>query len=307
MLISCKSALKRQQFPDLFRFLLSKLKIVSVMRFLLVMLLGSIAFGSCNVPKETLYFKDNRKTDTSVVVTHIPPYQQSLIAPDDILAVSVSSISDFTSKDPVRIFNEGGIEYNLTPANGNQASGGANSGGSNMKGYLVDPDGYIDYPVIGKLKVAGLTLREVKTLLANRLASDYVKDPVVEVRIMNYKVTVLGEVRYPGVVIAPNHRMNVLEAIAAAGDINLSGRKDNVMVIREINGKREFASVNLNSRNAFTNPYFILKQNDIVYIQAGRAVRENSANTFVRFFLPVIATTLATASAIIAFSLMSKE
>ena len=266
-------------------------------------LLGILAFGACNVPRETLYFKDNRRTDTSIVRTAIPPYQQSLIAADDILAVEISSISDFTSKDPVRIFNEGGILYNLTPTNGSQGSGGGNSG-SNLKGYLVDPDGYIDYPVVGKLKVAGLTLREIKTLLANRLASDYVKDPVVEVRILNYKVTVMGEVRYPGVVIAPNHRMNVLEAIAASGDINLTGRKDNVMVIREVNGHREFATVNLNSRNVFTNPYFVLKQNDIVYVQAGRAVRENTANIFVRFYLPVIATVLSVTAAFIAFSLM---
>jgi polysaccharide export outer membrane protein len=222
------------------------------------------------------------------------------------LAVEVSSISDFTSKDPVRIFNEGGIMYTLTPSNGSQGSG-TGSQGSNLKGYLVDPDGYIDYPVIGKLKVSGLTLREIKTLLANRLASDYVKDPVVEVRILNYKVTVMGEVRYPGVVIAPNHRMNVLEAIAASGDINLTGRKDNVMVIREVNGHREFATVNLNSRNAFTNPYFVLKQNDIVYVQAGRAVRENTANIFVRFYLPVVATVISVAAAIVAFSLMNKN
>lgn len=278
---------------------------------IVLILLGFLALGACNVPRETLYFKDNRRTDTSIVRTAIPPYQQSLVAPDDILAVQISSISDFTSKDPVRIFNEGGIEYNLTPSNGNQGSSGGNAA-SNLKGYLVDPDGYIDYPVIGKMKVSGMTLREVKTLLANRLASDYVKDPVVEVRILNYKVTVLGEVRYPGVVIAPNHRMNVLEAIAAAGDINLSGRKDNVMVIREVmdksgTGHREFAVVNLNSRNVFTNPYFVLKQNDIVYIQAGRAVRENTANIFVRFYLPVVATVISVAAAIIAFSLMNKN
>ncbi|RYZ53434.1 MAG: polysaccharide export protein, partial [Sphingobacteriales bacterium] len=185
--------------------------------------------------------------------------------------------------------------------------GGGGGGGENLKGFLVDPDGYIDYPVIGKLKVSGLTLREIKTLLANRLASDYVKDPVVEVRILNYKVTVLGEVRHPGVVIAPNHRMNVLEAVAAAGDINLTGRRDNVMIIREVNGQREFANVNLNSRNAFTNPYFILKQNDIVYVQASKAVRENSSNTFTKFWLPVIAAAASAVSAVIAFSLYSNN
>ncbi|RYY13046.1 MAG: hypothetical protein EOO04_32595, partial [Chitinophagaceae bacterium] len=86
------------------------------MRQLFVYLLGfMLLLGACNVPRETLYFKDNRKTDTAVLTTKIPVYQQSLIAPDDILAINISSISDFTSKDPVKIFNEGGIYYTLTP------------------------------------------------------------------------------------------------------------------------------------------------------------------------------------------------
>ena len=277
------------------------------MRNLLIIFLTTLAFASCSVPKETIYFRENRKTDTTVLTTELPPYRQSLVQPDDILAVQVSSISDFTSKDPVKIFNEGGIYYVLTPT---ISTGGSNSGGGaggfNLKGYLVDADGYMDYPVIGKLKVAGLTLREVKNLLAQRLASEYIKDPVVEVRILNYKITVLGEVRWPGVVIAPNHRMNVLEAVSAAGDITLAGRKDNVMIIREVNGKREFARVDLGSRNAFTNPYFVLKQNDIVYVEASRAIRQNQNNAVFNFYVPFINVLIGAGLSVYAISVLSR-
>jgi polysaccharide export outer membrane protein len=254
--------------------------------------------GSCSVPTQTIYFKNNTATDSTVLVTKIPPYKQSRIAPDDILAIKISSISDFTTKDPVSIFNDGGIEYVLTPTASN-GGGSSGSSGGGIKGYLVDPHGEIDFPVIGKMPVAGKTLREVKDMISQKLRENYVKDPVVEVRILNYKVTVMGEVRYPGVVIAPNHRMNVLEAVAAAGDITSSGRKDNILIMREHDGIREFARVNLNSRNAFTNPFFYLKQNDIVYVESSRVVRQEGNNSVMRFYLPFASTILSSIVAVI--------
>ena len=135
---------------------------------------------------------------------------------------------------------------------------------------------------------------------------NYVKDPVVEIRILNYKVTVMGEVKYPGVVIAPNHRMNVLEALAAADDITLAGRKDNVMVIRENHGRREFARINLNSRNAFANPYFYLKQNDIVYVEAARVARQQAQNDVVEFYLPALAEIFTSIIGVFALTQLTK-
>jgi len=111
---------------------------------------------------------------------------------------------------------------------------------------------------------------------------------------------VFGDVKYPGVVIAPNHRLNVIEALSAAGDIVIDGRRDNVMVIRENNGRREFARLNLNSRNAFTNPYFVLKQNDIVYVEASRVQRQANHNDVLRVYLPAIATFVTTLFGIVA-------
>lgn len=276
----------------------------------IVGLLGILFISSCGsfgtLQKRTIYFRSNEPTDSSVYITKIPPYIPSIVQPDDILAVKITSISDFTEKSPVSIFNDGGIEYVLVPSINNGSNGGGGGGNANLKGYLVDGDGLIDYPVIGKMKVAGLTVRQIKTMISEKLAANYIKDPVVEVRIINYKVTVLGEVRYPGVVIAPNHRMNVMEAVAAAGDISLSGRRDNIMVIRENHGQREFARINLSSRNSFTNPYFYLKQNDILYVEASKVVRQETHNNFTRFYLPTITSSLTSLVAIYAIFLFKK-
>lgn len=254
-----------------------------------------LMLGACSVPKETLYFDTNGATDSSVHLTKIPPYIPSFIQPDDILAVKVQSISDFVDKTPVEIFNDGGIEYNITAE-----GGGGGGGGDALKAYLVDAEGNIDFPILGKIKVEGMTIRRVKDTIT-QLLQTYVKSPVVEVRILNYNITVLGEVKWPGVVVAPNHRINVLEAIGAAGDIMITGRRDNVMVIRETKeGYRQFCRVNLNSRDAFANPYFYLKQNDIVYVAASRAHRQTNNNSFVRFYLPLITSTVAAIVAVYA-------
>lgn len=254
-----------------------------------------LLLGACSVPRQTLYFEKNGETDSSVYITKIPAYIPSYIQPDDIIAVKVSSMSDFVDKTPVAIFNDGGIEYNISAQGG---GGGGNN--ANLKAYLVDADGNMDFPILGKIKVEGMTIRRVKDTITHLLLN-YIKQPVVEVRILNYNITVLGEVKWPGVVVAPNHRINVLEAIGAAGDIMITGRRDNVMVIRETkDGYRQFARVNLNSRDAFANPYFYLKQNDIVYVAASRAHRQTNNNAFVRFYLPLITSVFAAGAAVIA-------
>lgn len=250
---------------------------------------------SCAAPQKTIYFAENAPLDPHVQVENIEKRKEIVILPDDILAINVSSISSITAgsgtSDPVTIFNEGGTVYNIT-----SSIGGGQSGGGSNKAYLVDANGFIDYPVLGKVKVSGLTLRQVKDMLAKRL-EDFVKDPVVEARIINYKITVLGEVGSPGSIIASNHKLSVVDAIALAGDMPITGRKDNVLIIRETEGRREYARLNLNSRNVFSSPYYYLKQNDIIYVEPAR-VRRQESNDFLRFYLPTITSLLSTAIAI---------
>ena len=214
------------------------------------------------------------------------------IQSDDILAINVTSISSNLlnkTADPVTMYNNGGTQFTLV------ATSGGGQAGQNS-GYLVDGNGFIDYPVVGKIKVAGLTIRQAKETIQSQI-KDYLKDPVVEVRILNYKITVLGDVNRPGTVVAPNHKINLVEALAAAGDVLITGRKDHIMVIREQEGRREFAYLNLNSRNVFSSPYYYLRQNDIVYVEPSR-VRRQENNEFFRFYLPAISSVLSTALAV---------
>ena len=264
-----------------------------------IALIGSIFLFSCAAPQRTVYFRTNDAVDSSVQVVAGSKEFESVIQSDDILAINITSISSVYDKDPVMIFKEGGTPYNVTA--------GAGSGGSSSAqnaGYLVDKQGFIDFPVLGKINVQGQTIRDAKSTIASKLKA-YIKEPVVEVRIINYKVVVLGEVGHPGTIIAPNHKINIIEAIAAAGDIPITGKKDNVLIVRENGPNREFARLNLNSRDIFQSPYYYLKQNDIIYVEASK-VRRQESSTFLRIYLPVISTIVSTALAVYAVILASK-
>ncbi|PZF72048.1 polysaccharide biosynthesis/export family protein [Taibaiella soli] len=249
--------------------------------------------ASCSAPKKVIYFNQDTPNDTTVAFQPLQSRPEVVIQSDDILAITVSSTLGISDKDPVGMFNNGGTQYSLT-AMSNGVGGGA--AGTNVSGYLVDREGNIDFPIVGKFHVAGLTLRQMKGNLSDKLKT-YLTNPVVEARIINFKVTILGEVARVGPVIAPNQRMNIIEAISAAGDIPVTGRRDNVLIIRERDGKREFGRINMNSKNAFTSPYYFLEQNDIVYVEPAR-VRRQETNDFLRFYLPTITTFLSTALAV---------
>lgn len=275
-----------------------------MIKYLQALALAIVLFAaSCVSPKKSIYFNTRAANDTVKDFANVLPRPEVVLKSDDIVAINVSSIDAFTQKDPVAIFNEGGIAYALSA----QGIGGnvGNTGGQQiMKGYLIDVEGNIDFPVVGKVKFAGLSLAYAKDTLAQRL-KNYIKDPVVEVRIINYKVNMLGEVGRVGPVVAPNHKMNIMEAITAAGDIPITGRRDNILIVREKEGKLEFGRINLNSKNVFTSPYYYLQQNDIVYVEPNRIKRQEQ-NEFLRFYLPTIASMLGTFFSIYGIVQLSK-
>ncbi len=135
------------------------------------------------------------------------------------------------------------------------------------KSLMVDDDGYILYPQLGPLKAVGLTRNQLRDLLISKLKV-YLVDPVVLVDFVNFKVTIMGEVGREGVIQVPTSKINILEALAQAGDITQYGRRESVTIIREKNGLREFGYVNLLSHNFFTSPYYRLQQNDIIYVRS---------------------------------------
>lgn len=145
----------------------------------------------------------------------------------------------------------------------------------------VDGNGYILYPQLGSIKAVDLTRNQLRDAITNRL-KNYLVDPVVSVDFLNFKITVLGEVARQGTITVPDAKINILEAIAQSGDITSYGRKDQVIVIREKNGMREFGYVNLLSHDFFTSPYYRLQQNDFIYVRPSENKPSVSEQTFLR-------------------------
>jgi polysaccharide biosynthesis/export protein len=210
-----------------------------------------ILISSCSTKRNLVYFSDLPKTtDFS---TAIKNYTAPKIQADDILSISVSSLNA-----------ESNVLFNnvLLPANNN----------SNViaekidDGYLVDKNGAINFPVIGKIPLAGLT-KEQATEKMTDLIKEHVKNPIVNIRYLNFKVTVIGEVTKPATFIVDTDKINVLEALGLAGDMTAFGRRENVLIIREKDGVRTTARIDLNKKDVLTSPFFYLQQNDVVYVE----------------------------------------
>ena len=159
-------------------------------------------------------------------------------------------------------------------------------GQAQQQNYLVDTNGEIDFPVLGKIKVGGLTRDETINLLKSKLSPDYIKDPNVNIRIANYKISVLGDVNRPGSYNIPNERITVLDALALAGDVRISAQRNNVLIIREEAGEKMQYRVDLRSNKLLTSPVYYLQQNDVVYVEPNYAsVQSASSNSNTTLFI----------------------
>ncbi|MEG1998990.1 MAG: polysaccharide biosynthesis/export family protein, partial [Bacteroidales bacterium] len=192
------------------------------------------------------------------------------IAPGDELSVNIES-DDIES---IAIFNKqqiktGSDNISIIGNSGNVNSNNVTSGNI----YYVDNDGNIKMPIIGKVNVAGLTRFEIERLIASLIYPQYVKqEPLVNVHINNFKITVLGDVVSPGIIDVQSDKINILELLARSGDISITGRRDNIMHIRTNNdGSRETFRYNLNDKYLLLSPYFYLKQNDFIYVEQNRS------------------------------------
>ncbi len=207
------------------------------------------------------------------------------IQPDDILFIRVHT------EDPLAA-----APYNLVSGQNMNI----NEQNATLAGYLVDPDGNIDFPVLGRLHVAGLTTTQLRDTLLTRL-ENHLKLPVVNVRFMNFKIAVLGEVGRPSTFSVSGERLTILEAIGMAGDFTPYSDKDHVMVIREVNGQREFGLLDLRSPDLFNSPYFYLRQNDIIYVQPIKAVTATVRDP-ISEVLPLVSGVLSIAALILALT-----
>lgn len=208
-------------------------------------------FSSCTSYKNIPYFKNLDAPANE----QIRNYSPLTIQPEDILGINVSSLNPEASS----VFN-----YNLTPIEGTYVNAD-----NPVMGYLVDYKGEIHVPLIGAMKVSGLTTSELRVQMKDKLLK-YLKEPVVNIRILNFKVSVLGDVGRPGIYTVQNERLTLPEALTLAGDLNITARRYDVLLIREREGKREYININLNSKDLFNSPYYYLKNNDLLYIQPDR-------------------------------------
>ena len=225
----------------------------------------AIFLFSCTSPRKVLYFNNLQDTIGATVKNGTDSLPNKLylaqanfetpIQKNDQLWISVGGIN---LQDLQVINSADGM-----PVGGSPGSSIVNS---SMLGYLVEADGKIKVPFLGAVKAEGLTRRQLENYLTEKL-KDYTKDPVVNVRFLNYYFSVLGEVTKPGRFPIQTERMTVLDAISLAGDLTEMGKRENVLVIREENGQRSFSRLNLLSKDAFTSPYFYLKTNDVIYVE----------------------------------------
>jgi polysaccharide export outer membrane protein len=181
------------------------------------------------------------------------------IQKNDILSIYITSLNEEASK----IFNTA----NNFVINSSTASGGS----AQSSGYLVNLDGNIQLPILGNIKAAGLTKREIKENITKILLDKKLLiDPIVNIRHINYEVTVIGEVGKPTVITVPNEKITMLKALGLSGDITTYGKKNNVLLIREKEGKKNVVRIDLNSSNFLTSPYYYLQPNDVVYVETNK-------------------------------------
>ena len=218
-------------------------------KFLLLFLIFTIA--SCSTKKQILYFQDAEKLENMKTAMEIEP----VFEVNDIIHIKVTSLNEEVVK-PFQM------------QTGGQSSGGGGGGQQNpsLMGYLVDIDGNIQFPVLGKIEVAGKSRSELESILTEKI-HDYVTDAVVAVRLLNFRVVVLGEAGSQTVVDVENERISMPELIATVGGINYTGKRMNIMVIREVDGVKSVGKVDMTSADVFKNPFYYLKQNDIVYVE----------------------------------------
>jgi len=226
------------------------------------------------------YFqKYSSSADSLKEQTTAPELYDARIKPKDLLSITVVTSESEASRN-----------YNLIvpqlydPASVSLLSASAGLSSSmiavqpTLQTYLVDNDGNIDFPVIGELKVGGMTRKEVEKMLQEKLASAFNKEvPIITIRIVNYSVNILGEVLRPGKYNTTNDRMTIFEGLAMASDLTIYGRRDNVKVLREnADGTKNYITVNLNDKNVINSPAYYLEQNDVVYVEPNSAKSRSS-------------------------------
>ena len=230
----------------------------------LILFVSVLLLCSCGSTKNVAYFQNADQIDYEMSRY----LYDAKIMPKDILTITVTTVNP-----------DAATPFNLTvPTVFNQNTRSSYNQPS-IQNYLVDNNGQIEFPVVGSIKVGGLTKSACELMILNKI-KPYLNEnerPVVTVRMTNYKISVLGEVAKPGMFTVNNEKINILEALAQAGDLTIYGVRDKVKLIREdASGRKEIHTLNLNDANIINSPYYYLQQNDIVYVEPNKVKARNS-------------------------------
>lgn len=227
---------------------------VNLFKFFLLSI-SIVMLYSCASHKDVVYFQGVGDYETKVGENN----HSQTFKVDDVVSINVSTL------DP-----QASVPFNLVK--GVEES----SLRAEQLDYIVDKSGNIDFPVIGQVKIAGLTAEKTKELLKEKL-SNYLKDPIINIRLKNFTVTILGEVKSPGTYPVIGEQITILEALGLANDLTIKGKRDNILVIRDFDGTKVYHRINLTSKEALDSPVYYLTQNDVVYVEPNKSAITASA------------------------------
>lgn len=230
-------------------------------KFFILAALSLLLSTSCVSRKKIAYFQDlpELALEADLAKSNLE------IQPNDLLTITVSA-ANIEAVQP----------FNLPLTSAPSLSGGGLGGRMELQSYLVDSDGNIEFPVLGTVHVAGLTRQGLVEKLKEEI-SKYVQNPIVNIKIVNFQVTVLGEVVRPGTFTVPDERISLPKALGLAGDLTIYGQRENVLIMRETGGKTEYKYIDLTSSDFINSPYYYLQQNDVIYVEPNSAQRQGAS------------------------------
>lgn len=223
---------------------------------------------SCITNKKSIYFNDLKKDSLypgpgPIVMDSITPFVEPRIEKNDVLAVTIQTIGQNETNTPITSNSPGNF--------------------SELNGFLVDQKGYIELSLVGFVKVEGLTTTEARELIKQR-AKEFWKEPVVNVRIANFDIYMLGDIGKTGTITSTSEKISIVDAIALAGDLNITAHRDNILLVRTEGNQKKFVRFDMSSSKIFQSPYFYLKQRDLIYVEPRRDKVQSGDNSFTRYF-----------------------
>ncbi len=238
-----------------------------------------VTLGSCVDTRKATYLNgvnENSKTAST-------PIPETIIDKNDLLSITITDLNP----DASAMFNRMTASVGAANPAGNNNNAALGATSNNSSEYLVNTKGTIQLPLIGEVQASGLTKEQLKDNITKKVKDQkLLVDPVVSIRFLNFRVTVLGEVKNPTVISVPNEKITLLEAIGMAGDLTIYAKRDNVLLIREINGEKKIKRLNLNSDELLTSDYYYLRSNDVVYVEPNKVRVATSGRS--QQWLPVI-------------------